>query len=51
VGTYGSLQEAVERVVEVEETIEPEHELAEAYDKQIRQYRLLYPALAPLREL
>jgi xylulokinase len=50
-GTYAGLEEAVADVVEVAETVEPEAELAEAYGRQMKQYRALYPALGPVREL
>ena len=49
-GVYRDLAEAVAQAVRVVETVEPERALGEAYARQLRQYRLLYPALAPLRE-
>lgn len=50
-GVYRDLPEAVEQAVRVVGTIEPDPDEARAYARQLRQYRLLYPALAPLREL
>lgn len=50
-GAYGSLEEAVGQVVKVGETIEPDGELSAAYGRQMKQYRLLYPALGALREV
>jgi xylulokinase len=49
-GVFKDLGEAVDQAVRPAETIEPEPELAAAYADQLRRYRLLYPALAPLRE-
>jgi xylulokinase len=50
VGVYSDLTQAVANTVRVVDTIEPDAELAAAYAGQLRQYRLLYPALAPVRE-
>lgn len=50
VGVYPDLTQAVAKAVRVADTIEPDPELAAAYARQLRQYRLLYPALAPVRE-
>jgi len=49
-GTYGSLGEAVGSAVKVRETIAPDGEMAAAYERQVAQYRSLYPALAAVRE-
>lgn len=48
-GTYGSLEEGVEQAVRLGETVEPDPQLATEYEKQVRRYRLLYPALESLR--
>jgi xylulokinase len=50
VGKYASFPEAVERTVQVVETIPPDSAIAETYKAQLQQYRLLYSSLAPLRD-
>jgi xylulokinase len=50
-GVYASLGEAVAQAVRVAETIPPDSSAAATYARQLEQYRCLYPALAPLREL
>ncbi len=50
-GVYDGLGEAVEQAVRVADTIAPDAAEAAAYARQVEQYRRLYPALAPLREL
>ncbi|HXY49011.1 MAG TPA: FGGY-family carbohydrate kinase [Terriglobales bacterium] len=47
-GTYRDFAEAVGQVVRVSETIVPDAAIAESYEPQILQYRVLYPSLAPL---
>ena len=50
-GTYASFAQAVDELVHEESVVEPDPELAAAYAGQIRQYRSLYPALAPVRDI
>jgi xylulokinase len=50
-GVYDGLGQAVEQAVRVADTIAPDRDAAAAYARQVEQYRRLYPALAPLREL
>lgn len=47
-GAYGSLDEAVTKLVHVVETIEPEPELVEKYEKGYQKFRQYYPALKGL---
>lgn len=47
-GAYGSLDEAVTKLVRVVETIEPEPELVEKYEKGYQKFRQYYPALKGL---
>jgi xylulokinase len=49
-GTYSSIAEAVRTLVREESVVEPDPALAAAYSSQVRQYRSLYPALAPVRD-
>jgi len=44
-GAYPSVADAVDAIVRVTETIEPDAALAERYDVQYEKYRKLYPAL------
>ena len=48
-GKYKTLVQAVEHVVQVTETVFPDHAIAASYKAQVDQYRLLYSCLAPLR--
>jgi xylulokinase len=50
-GSYSSRDQAVAQAVKVADTFAPEPGLARAYAEQVQRYRLLYPALAPLREM
>lgn len=47
-GAYGSLDEAVTKLVHVVETIDPEPELVEKYEKGYQKFRQYYPALKGL---
>ncbi len=49
-GVYSDLNQAVGMAVQVAETFPPDPGLAASYARQLQQYRLLYPALAPLRQ-
>lgn len=44
-GEYPDVETAADRIVKVAETIEPEAELAEKYERQYARFRKLYPAL------
>ena len=44
-GEYESVEEIAEAVVRIVETIEPEPELASAYEERYRQFKRYYPAL------
>jgi xylulokinase len=50
-GTYSSFAEAVDELVHEESVVEPDPAVAAAYASQTRQYRSLYPALAPVRDV
>jgi xylulokinase len=50
-GIYSGLEEAVEQAVRVVETIPPDQDAAETYRSQIAQYRALYAALEPVRQI
>jgi xylulokinase len=45
---WNSVEEACDRVVEVQQRVKPNPLAAAAVDKQYENYRLLYPALKPL---
>ncbi len=49
-GTYNNVTEAVEQVVRVTDTVGSDPASAAAYSMQVERYRLLYPALEPLRK-
>ncbi len=44
-GEYASVEEAAEKLVKVVDTVEPEAELVEKYEKQYRKFKKIYPAL------
>jgi xylulokinase len=48
-GIYSSFAEATGALVREESVVEPDRALAADYAAQMRQYRSLYPALAPVR--
>ncbi len=50
-GTYSSFAQAADVLVQEQGVIEPDPALAAAYAGQVRQYRSLYPALAPVRDI
>jgi xylulokinase len=50
-GIYSSFAEAIRALVQENSVVEPDQALATQYAKQIRQYRSLYPALAPVRDV
>ncbi|MEY8338990.1 xylulokinase [Lachnospiraceae bacterium 62-35] len=47
---YGSVEEAAEAIVQVADTIEPEQELVEKYEKKYQVFAAVYPALKPVFE-
>jgi xylulokinase len=47
-GTFADVHEAVARCVRVRDTIDPDRDWSEAYDRGYERYRALYPALRPL---
>ena len=44
-GEYGSVKEAADAIVEVVDTVHPEAELVEKYEKRYQQFKTIYPAL------
>jgi xylulokinase len=50
-GIYSSFAEAIRALVQETSVVEPEAALAADYAAQVRQYRSLYPALAPVRDI
>lgn len=49
-GVYSSIADAVSQAVREKSVVEPEPSLTAAYTRQKMQYRLLYSALAPVRD-
>lgn len=47
-GTFVSVEEAASKIVQIIETIEPEPELAEKYDRQYRKFVKIYPTVKEL---
>ena len=50
-GEYESVQTAADALVQVAEIVEPEPELAAAYEQRYQQFRKIYPACRPLFDL
>jgi xylulokinase len=50
-GIYSSFAEAIGALVREQSVVEPDPALAADYAPQLRQYRSLYPALAPIRDI
>jgi xylulokinase len=50
-GIYSSYAEAIGTLVREDSVVEPDLALAAGYAAQMRQYRSLYPALAPVRDV
>ena len=44
-GAYGSVQDAVEALVHVKATVQPDPEIAARYEARYQRFRMLYPAL------
>jgi xylulokinase len=49
-GIYASISDAVRAVVRSKETVHPDPDIGASYAPQIEKYRLLYSALAPVRD-
>ena len=47
-GEYANVEEAVNKLINVVETIEPEYELIEKYDKGYEKFRRIYPCVKEL---
>lgn len=47
-GVYGSVEEIAEKMVKVEDTIEPDPSIAAKYDEKYAQFKQIYPALKPV---
>lgn len=47
-GEYGSVKECCEKLVSVADTVNPEPELAEKYEKRYQQFKAIYPACKEL---
>ena len=50
-GIYSGFGEAIDALVRENSVVEPDPALAAGYAAQMRQYRALYPALAPVRDV
>lgn len=50
-GKYRGFPEAIAQLVQVADTIHPNHEIADGYRLQLQQYQLLYSSLASVREI
>ena len=50
-GIYSSFAEAIDALVREDSVVEPDLAQAAEYAAQMRQYRALYPALAPVRDV
>lgn len=47
-GEFANVEEAADRLVKVVETVEPEPELVQKYEKCYQKFRKIYPALKPV---
>ena len=47
-GEYESVEEAADKLVKIVDTVEPEAELVEKYEKRYQEFRQIYPALKPV---
>ena len=47
-GEYANVEEAVNKLINIVETIEPEYELVEKYDKGYEKFRRIYPCVKEL---
>jgi xylulokinase len=44
-GEYASVEDAARAIVKVKETVKPQSELTEAYQRKYQVFRQLYPAI------
>ena len=51
IGKYKDVKDAVNKTVRVTKTYSPNIKTQKQYQKQLEQYKLLYPSLAPFREI
>ena len=47
-GEYASVEEAAKKLIKVVDTVEPEDELVEKYEKQYQKFRQIYPTVKGL---
>ena len=47
-GEFASIEDAAEKIVKVVETIEPDAELSDKYEKKYSQFKEIYPACKAL---
>jgi len=47
-GTYGSVQEASDRLVSIASTVYPDEEIAARYEAKYQKFKTIYPTLRPL---
>ena len=47
-GEYESVEAAADKLVKIVDTVEPEAELVEKYEKRYQEFRQIYPALKPV---
>ena len=45
---YESVEAAADKLVKIVDTVEPEAELVEKYEKRYQEFRQIYPALKPV---
>lgn len=50
-GIYKDAADAVKKVVQIEKTIQPDVAAQATYEKQVNQYKTLYPSLEPFRKV
>ena len=50
-GEYASVEEIAAKMVKVVDTVEPEAELVEKYEKRYAQFKAIYPACKPLYDI
>ncbi|MBO9570805.1 MAG: hypothetical protein J7497_01135 [Chitinophagaceae bacterium] len=51
VGVYKDAADAVSKTVQIEKTVLPDTNAKKQYEKQISRYKVIYPSLAPYREI
>ena len=50
-GEYANVEEAAAKIVKIIDTVEPEAELVEKYEKRYQQFKEIYPACKPLFDI